>query len=171
MISSFAISRAGRVLIADDMGLGKTVEALAVASYYKSEWPLIIVSPAGVRHTWLEVRSAPAPPRPNVPHCQLWWILQAIEKFFSPEYLPGDQVVSPDSARQAASQVRALTDQNVLVVSYDVLKSLDAESRRRSFKVVILVCSLTGDLPATRKCGRFCSGRVPSDQRLQIWPV
>lgn len=55
-ILSFAISRGGRLLIADDMGLGKTIEALAVASYYKADWPLIIVTPAGVRHTWIEVR-------------------------------------------------------------------------------------------------------------------
>lgn len=50
-IRSFGISRNGRVLIADDMGLGKTIQALGVASYYRLEWPLLIVCPSSVRWT------------------------------------------------------------------------------------------------------------------------
>lgn len=53
---SFAISKDGRVLIADDMGLGKTIEALAIASYYRDEWPLLIITPANVRHGWIQVK-------------------------------------------------------------------------------------------------------------------
>ncbi|KOB57038.1 Uncharacterized protein OBRU01_25774, partial [Operophtera brumata] len=33
-----------RCMIADDMGLGKTFQALAVASYYRHNWPLLIVT-------------------------------------------------------------------------------------------------------------------------------
>eukprot|EP00466_Bigelowiella_natans_P012004 jgi/Bigna1/85916/estExt_fgenesh1_pg.C_70017 len=44
----------GNALLGDDMGLGKTLEALAVASIYKSDWPLLIVCPASVRKTWAE---------------------------------------------------------------------------------------------------------------------
>lgn len=50
----FAISKDGRVLIADEMGLGKTVQALAIAYFYKKEWPVLIVSPASLLHTWKE---------------------------------------------------------------------------------------------------------------------
>jgi hypothetical protein len=39
----FAIQQNGRILCADDMGLGKTIQGLAVASYYKNEWPLFII--------------------------------------------------------------------------------------------------------------------------------
>ena len=47
--------RDGRVLIADDMGLGKTLQAIAVMSHYRSDWPLLVVCPSLVRLTWAEV--------------------------------------------------------------------------------------------------------------------
>ena len=43
------------MLIADDMGLGKTLQAIAVMSYYRSDWPLLVVCPSSVRLTWAEV--------------------------------------------------------------------------------------------------------------------
>ena len=49
--------RDGRVLIADDMGLGKTLQAIAVMSHYRSDWPLLVVCPSSVRLTWAEVSS------------------------------------------------------------------------------------------------------------------
>ncbi len=54
-IHRYAIKRDGRVLIADDMGLGKTLQAIAVMSYYRSDWPLLVVCPSSVRFTWAEV--------------------------------------------------------------------------------------------------------------------
>jgi SNF2 family DNA or RNA helicase len=40
---SFGIQQQGRLFLADDMGLGKTVQGLAIANYYKEEWPLFII--------------------------------------------------------------------------------------------------------------------------------
>ncbi|CAB4035184.1 SWI SNF-related matrix-associated actin-dependent regulator of chromatin subfamily A 1, partial [Paramuricea clavata] len=34
------------------MGLGKTIQAIAVASYYRTKWPLLIVVPSSLRMTW-----------------------------------------------------------------------------------------------------------------------
>ena len=42
----------GRVLIGDEMGLGKTVTSLAIMAHYRSEWPLLILCPASLRHMW-----------------------------------------------------------------------------------------------------------------------
>ena len=42
----------GRLLLADEMGLGKTVTSLAIMLSFKSEWPLLILCPASLRHTW-----------------------------------------------------------------------------------------------------------------------
>ena len=39
----FSIQQNGRILLADDMGLGKTIQGLAIASYYKDEWPAFII--------------------------------------------------------------------------------------------------------------------------------
>lgn len=42
----------GRILLADEMGLGKTVTSLAIMTSYMEEWPLLVLCPASLRHTW-----------------------------------------------------------------------------------------------------------------------
>ena len=56
LLFSFSIRHDGRVLIADDMGLGKTIQAICVASYYRTEWPLLIITPSSLRITWQQVQ-------------------------------------------------------------------------------------------------------------------
>lgn len=51
----YAVRRDGRALIADDMGLGKTLQAIGVMSYYKSDWPLLVICPSSVRLAWRDV--------------------------------------------------------------------------------------------------------------------
>ncbi|CAH0564691.1 unnamed protein product [Brassicogethes aeneus] len=51
---NFGIDKNGRCLIADDMGLGKTFQALALANYYKTDWPLLIVTTASMTSVWEE---------------------------------------------------------------------------------------------------------------------
>jgi len=60
VLRSFAVRQKGRVLIADDMGLGKTLQALCIASYYRAEWPLLVIAPSSVRFAWREVSSVAA---------------------------------------------------------------------------------------------------------------
>ncbi|GIL87092.1 hypothetical protein Vretimale_14249 [Volvox reticuliferus] len=35
------------------MGLGKTVQALTLVSCYPEDWPLLVVCPTSLRHTWV----------------------------------------------------------------------------------------------------------------------
>nr|XP_020865142.1 DNA annealing helicase and endonuclease ZRANB3 isoform X2 [Phascolarctos cinereus] len=51
---TFALKRNGRCMIADEMGLGKTIQAVAIAYFYKNEWPLLIVVPSSLRYPWTE---------------------------------------------------------------------------------------------------------------------
>jgi len=51
-ISSFSIAQKGRIMICDEMGLGKTYQALAVADYFKDDWPLLICTTASTRDSW-----------------------------------------------------------------------------------------------------------------------
>lgn len=60
----YALQRRGRILLADDMGLGKTIQALAIASAYAENWPLLIICPSSVRFAW---RSAVIRWLPSVP--------------------------------------------------------------------------------------------------------
>jgi len=39
-------------MICDEMGLGKTYQALAVADYFKEDWPLLICTTASTRDSW-----------------------------------------------------------------------------------------------------------------------
>jgi SWI/SNF-related matrix-associated actin-dependent regulator 1 of chromatin subfamily A len=48
----FAIQRGGKALICDDMGLGKTIQGIAVASYYMSEWPVLILAQSSLKRVW-----------------------------------------------------------------------------------------------------------------------
>lgn len=48
----FAIQRGGKALICDDMGLGKTIQGIAVASYYMSEWPCLILAQSSLKRVW-----------------------------------------------------------------------------------------------------------------------
>lgn len=41
-------------MIADDMGLGKTYQALAIADFYKNDFPLLICTTATARDGWLQ---------------------------------------------------------------------------------------------------------------------
>lgn len=34
------------------MGLGKTIQAIAIAVYYKADWPLLIICPSSLRLNW-----------------------------------------------------------------------------------------------------------------------
>uniref|UniRef100_A0A2K6EHJ1 DNA annealing helicase and endonuclease ZRANB3 n=1 Tax=Propithecus coquereli TaxID=379532 RepID=A0A2K6EHJ1_PROCO len=38
----------------NQMGLGKTIQAIAIAYFYKEEWPLLIVVPSSLRYPWTE---------------------------------------------------------------------------------------------------------------------
>ncbi|EPR78816.1 SWF/SNF family helicase [Spraguea lophii 42_110] len=49
---NFALNRNGRVILADDMGLGKSIQALAIAEYYKKEYPLLIIAPSSLLDGW-----------------------------------------------------------------------------------------------------------------------
>lgn len=50
--AEYAINHMGRAHISDEMGLGKTIQAIAVAQYYRHEWPLLVVCPSSVRYNW-----------------------------------------------------------------------------------------------------------------------
>lgn len=50
----FGLKRGGRVLLADEMGVGKSVQALAIATCYRDQWPLLVVAPAALRLVWVE---------------------------------------------------------------------------------------------------------------------
>ncbi|PKA61693.1 Molybdenum cofactor sulfurase [Apostasia shenzhenica] len=50
----FGLRRGARCLIADEMGLWKTLQAIAIASCFRNEGPILIVCAAVLRFSWAE---------------------------------------------------------------------------------------------------------------------
>lgn len=104
----FGIKHDGRVLIADDMGLGKTIQAIAIASYYKDEWPVLVVTPASVRYSWLE--------------SFLKW---------TPS-VKSDEIVMINTGKDPISEAK------VYIMSYDLISKRLQELQTKELKVIII---------------------------------
>ena len=48
----FGLEKFGRMLLGDEMGVGKTIQAIAIAYIYRTDWPMLIVTPASLKFTW-----------------------------------------------------------------------------------------------------------------------
>lgn len=105
---NFAVTKEGRLLLADDMGLGKTVQAICIAAYYRSEWPLLVVAPSSVRFTWAEAFR---------------------------RWLPS---LSPDSINVVVKAKDNLRSGLVNIISYDLLSRIDKQHPGNPFKVLIM---------------------------------
>lgn len=105
---NFAVSKQGRLLLADDMGLGKTVQAICIAAYYRSEWPLLVVAPSSVRFTWAEAFR---------------------------RWLPS---LSPDSINVVVKAKDSLRSGLINVISYDLLSRMDKQQQGNPFNVLIM---------------------------------
>uniref|UniRef100_A0A8C6UV73 SWI/SNF-related matrix-associated actin-dependent regulator of chromatin subfamily A-like protein 1 n=1 Tax=Neogobius melanostomus TaxID=47308 RepID=A0A8C6UV73_9GOBI len=105
---NFAVSKEGRLLLADDMGLGKTIQAMCIAAYYKSEWPVLVVAPSSVRFTWAEAFR---------------------------RWLPS---LEPDSINVVVKAKDNLRSGLVNIISYDLLSRIDKQHPGNSFKVLIM---------------------------------
>ena len=49
---AFGLEKFGRMLLGDEMGVGKTIQAIGIAYLYRSDWPMLIVTPASLKFTW-----------------------------------------------------------------------------------------------------------------------
>jgi SWI/SNF-related matrix-associated actin-dependent regulator 1 of chromatin subfamily A len=126
---SYVINRCnGRALIADDMyayilhhhsmlndctirGLGKTVQAIAIASYYRSEWPALIVCPSSVRLTWCEALH---------------------------HWLPSLRKSEVNVVYECKD---SLAGSAITIISYDIAVKKHEELRRKNYQIIIAVCA------------------------------
>ncbi|KAK9883170.1 hypothetical protein WA026_001369 [Henosepilachna vigintioctopunctata] len=105
---AFGIDKCGRCLLADDMGLGKTFQALGIASHYRNDWPLLIVTTASMKNTWEET------------------ILQ---------YLPSVPLMQ---LQYMVSTKDYINDAIVLIISHDMLTRAIDKLLERKFGVLII---------------------------------
>jgi len=103
----FGIEHNGRVLIADDMGLGKTIEAIGLASYYKDDWPVLIICPSSMKTSWLQ-------------HFLSW--------------IP---TLSEDDISIIHNSKNGPGNEKVTIVSYDLATKLVVEIKQKRFNIII----------------------------------
>lgn len=104
----YGISRGGRFLLGDDMGLGKTFQALAVADYYKQEWPLLIVTTNAVRDMWAD-------------------------KIY--EFMPSVNCLQIVVIKNQKSDM--IADAKIVIVAYSILEACQKRLEAKNFGVVI----------------------------------
>lgn len=109
----FGIEKQGRCMIADEMGLGKTYQALALADFYKHDWPLLVCTTAATRDSWVATVHDLLP------------------------YVPPAQVVCLTGGK-TADEAASLAGATVLVVSYNLMERNIEQLLRRRFQFVIL---------------------------------
>ncbi|XP_037960873.1 SWI/SNF-related matrix-associated actin-dependent regulator of chromatin subfamily A-like protein 1 [Teleopsis dalmanni] len=103
----FAIAQHGRVMICDEMGLGKTYQALAIADFYREDWPLLICTTASTREPWAtHIRQL----LPKIP-CHYIQVLTNTQQYFG--------------------------DAKVLITSYNMMEKHMSDLLARSFGFVI----------------------------------
>ncbi|KAH7731288.1 Helicase conserved C-terminal domain containing protein [Aphelenchoides avenae] len=105
----FGVQHNGRVLLADEMGLGKSIQALGIARYFGSEWPLLIVCPSSVKGAWRKQFQRFLPCVDNI---------HMIEKGSDP--IPNDRSTSL-----------------VVIMSYDILVNKRKDVSDYDFRVII----------------------------------
>ncbi|KAK4537022.1 hypothetical protein CDCA_CDCA10G3047 [Cyanidium caldarium] len=105
-----AIRQGGRILIGDEMGLGKSIQAIAIARCLRTEWPLLVVCPSSMRHSWCE----------------------SFVTFLAPEVHRERDMLLMMKGAELQQPLRPIN-----VVSYDLVTKLNASQLQR---VGVLVC-------------------------------
>ena len=116
----FAIKQEGRILLADDMGLGKTIQSLAIASYYRKEWPMFVIVPSSVKFMWKE--------------SAIRWVPNIIRELCNLETgFPVDEYIQVlENGRQQIDP-----ECQIVICSYDLLNKIIDDVVKHNFQFVI----------------------------------
>ena len=104
------LRRGGRLLLADEVGVGKTLQALALATAYADEGPILIICPASLRFMWAE-------------QAERWWPGLA-PSACTVVLCSKDSPKLDDLPRRRASPPAAPSAPRVVITSYHMLQLL-----------------------------------------------
>ena len=113
------------------MGLGKTIQGLAIASYYKEEWPLFVIVPSSVKFMWKESAKK--------------WLANSLREVSVYQDL-NDSIQVLENGRQEIDP-----HCKIVISSYDLLAKNVDEISRFHYKVIIAdECHLLKNAKASR---------------------
>ena len=126
----YVVGHNGRALIGDEMGLGKTIQAIAVASFYRDEWPVLVICPSSVRLSWRDEF--------------LRWLPGDVLRAHHVEVVVnGKAVLTSSSSRWGRESVgrkgKSPTGKKVIIVSYDLVPKLLDQIQQVLNKLVFLL--------------------------------
>lgn len=113
---AYGVNHLGRCHISDDMGLGKTIQAITIAYYYRTDWPLLIVCPSSVRLNWQNELSE--------------WLVENIRD--KSQCINMDKVDVIMSSKDTIS-----TGAEIVIISYDLLNRMTDQLCDFNFNFVI----------------------------------
>lgn len=127
----FGIEKKGRCMIADEMGLGKTYQALALADFYKDNWPLLICTTASTRFFILALKISTFL---NIElHCRDTWHTKIRELL---PYVACHHVSCMTTAQNYVG------DAKILITSYNLLERNSDKFLKKEFGFIIFVSGL-----------------------------
>ena len=112
------------------MGLGKTLQALGIASAYRSQWPLLVVCPSSVRFSW---RDAVMKWLPSVSGEDITVITSGMNQVIRTSMKSSFE--TPFSHLPAKD---FLCNGEVVIISYDLLPKKEFELQEKNFKVAVM---------------------------------
>ena len=117
-------------ILGDEMGLGKTIQAIAVASFYRDEWPVLVICPSSVRLSWRDEF--------------LRWLPGDVLRAHHVEVVVnGKAVLTSSSSRWGRESVgrkgKSPTGKKVIIVSYDLVPKLLDQIQQVLNKLVFLL--------------------------------
>jgi SWI/SNF-related matrix-associated actin-dependent regulator 1 of chromatin subfamily A len=149
----FGVKSFGRVLLADEMGIGKTLQAIAIAWYFRNDWPLLIVVPSFLKQIWrLEILKWLYP---DVTEKDIQIIESAKDRW---RYEASVYILSYDLAHKVEQDLKTLNFKCCIADEAHFLKSRDS---KRSLTLLPILTQarrtilLTGTPMMNRPCELF----------------
>eukprot|EP00249_Psilotum_nudum_P017769 c26481_g1_i1 orf=136-2202(+) len=119
----FVLHHGGRSLIADEMGLGKTLQAIAFASCFEEDWPVLVITPSSLRLHWAAMINQ-------------WLHIRPIDIVVVMPLWAGSNYEGFNIVQSAGKQPIQF-DGLFNIVSYDLVSKLQNEIAAANFKIII----------------------------------
>ncbi|MCO5567655.1 hypothetical protein L7F22_021349 [Adiantum nelumboides] len=120
----FALQHGGRSLIADEMGLGKTLQAIAFATCFTDEWPVLVITPSSLRLHWAAMINQ-------------WLKVPPAEILVVISQSCGSNWEGFNIVQSTAGSKGLRLDGRFNIVSYELASKLQFEITQTDFKVII----------------------------------
>ena len=128
----YVLNKGGKGYIGDEMGLGKTIQAIAVASHFHLDWPLLVICPSSLRLNWKAEFLKWLPSLVSEDDIHVVLSSASIVK------VAGKGSAGTTSKRKKSSgSSRILGSCPITIISYDLVSRVEEEITHANYRVVV----------------------------------